>query len=311
MCGAGDIRLNDGPAGIRDDARAEYSPSRTGSSVTGEKAPDLERFDERVVRLFAEHAGFRKIVFVDLDTGFLAQRFHELDEEYRGSQICLGFLEGFLGRRVNFENSCNRGGGAVWDIAEVDRVRAVCDTHGLALHMDGARFANALVSLDTTPAEMTWKRGVDMVSFGGTKNGCWCAEAIVLFDQTKADELAFIRKRAAQLFSKSRFIAAQFEAYFKDGLWLDTARHANAMAADLADRMSALRGVTVSGPPAVNAVFATVPAAAIAPLKEWSFFWEWDLTVSLVRWMTSFATTPDDIDRFVAGVGDIVGRYVD
>ena len=109
--------------------------------------------------------------------------------------------------------------------------------------MDGARFANALVALDTTPAEMTWKRGVDILSFGGTKNGCWCAEAIVLFDPDRARELAFLRKRAAQLFSKSRFVAAQFEAYFEDGLWLDTARHANAMAARLAGRIAASNAV--------------------------------------------------------------------
>ncbi len=107
--------------------------------------------------------------------------------------------------------------------------------------MDGARFANALVALDVTPAEMTWKRGVDIVSFGGTKNGCWCAEAVVLFDPDAAASCAFMRKRAAQLFSKSRFIAAQFEAYFDDDLWLETARHANAMAARLADAICAPR----------------------------------------------------------------------
>ena len=98
-------------------------------------------------------------------------------------------------------------------------------------------------ALGTTPAEMTWKRGVDTLSFGGTKNGCWCAEAIVLFDRSKAAEMAFIRKRAAQLFSKSRFIAAQFDAYFDDGLWLETARHANALAARLAGHIRASRQI--------------------------------------------------------------------
>lgn len=95
--------------------------------------------------------------------------------------------------------------------------------------MDGARFANALVSLGTTPAEMTWKRGIDLLSFGGTKNGCWCAEALVLFDPSRAQEMHFLRKRSAQLFSKSRFVAAQFDAYLAGDLWLDLARHANAM----------------------------------------------------------------------------------
>ena len=124
--------------------------------------------------------------------------------------------------------------GTVYGLDEIDAISAICRKAGLPLHMDGARFANALVSLDATPAEMTWKRGVDMLSFGGTKNGCWCAEAIVLFDPAQAAEMAFIRKRAAQLYSKSRFIAAQFDAYFEDGLWLETARHANSLAARLA-----------------------------------------------------------------------------
>ena len=112
--------------------------------------------------------------------------------------------------------------GTVYSLDEIAAISAICRKAGLPLHMDGARFANALVSLDTTPAEMTWKRGVDTLSFGGTKNGCWCAEAIVLFDRAKAPEMAFIHKRAAQLYSKSRFIAAQFDAYFEDGLWLET-----------------------------------------------------------------------------------------
>ncbi|WP_292141913.1 beta-eliminating lyase-related protein, partial [Mesorhizobium sp.] len=116
--------------------------------------------------------------------------------------------------------------GTIYGLDEIETISAIAKKHSVPLHMDGARFANALVALETTPAEMTWKRGVDILSFGGTKNGCWCAEAIVLFDLDRAKELAFLRKRAAQLFSKSRFVAAQFEAYFKDGLWLDTARHA-------------------------------------------------------------------------------------
>ncbi|HVW56074.1 MAG TPA: low specificity L-threonine aldolase, partial [Rhizobiaceae bacterium] len=124
--------------------------------------------------------------------------------------------------------------GTVYSLDAIEKIGAICREKDLPLHMDGARFANALVSLGTTPAEMTWKRGVDLLSFGGTKNGCWCAEAIVVFDSSRAREMPFIRKRAAQLFSKSRFIAAQFDAYFADDLWLDTARYSNAMAGRLA-----------------------------------------------------------------------------
>lgn len=120
--------------------------------------------------------------------------------------------------------------GTVYSLDQIETIGSIARSHKLPLHMDGARFANALVSLGTTPAEMTWKRGVDLLSFGGTKNGCWCAEALVLFDLSKAQEMHFLRKRSAQLFSKSRFVAAQFDAYLAGDLWLDLARHANAMA---------------------------------------------------------------------------------
>ena len=139
--------------------------------------------------------------------------------------------------------------------------------------MDGARFANALVSLDATPAEMTWKRGVDVLSFGGTKNGCWCAEAIVLFDPAQAAEMAFIRKRAAQLYSKSRFIAAQFHAYFEDGLWLETARHANSLAARLAGRIRESSTLRLAWEPEANEVFAIMTTAEPATGKGVFFGW--------------------------------------
>ncbi len=111
--------------------------------------------------------------------------------------------------------------GTLYQPEHIATISQICRDAGLPLHMDGARFANALVSLDLTPAEMTWKLGVDIVSFGGTKNGCWCAEALVFMDPARAKDLPFIRKRAAQLFSKTRFVAAQFDAYLRDDLWRD------------------------------------------------------------------------------------------
>ncbi len=123
-------------------------------------------------------------------------------------------------------------------------------------------------ALDTTPAEMTWKRGVDIVSFGGTKNGCWCAEAVILFDLDRAKEFGFIRKRAAQLFSKSRFIAAQFDAYFEDGLWLETAAHANAMAARLAASIRASKRLRLAWEPQANEVFAIMTKATMKRLQD-------------------------------------------
>ncbi|TIM27083.1 MAG: low specificity L-threonine aldolase [Mesorhizobium sp.] len=199
--------------------------------------------------------------------------------------------------------------GTIYTLNEIARISAIAKHHKLPLHMDGARFANALVALETTPAEMTWKGGVDILSFGGTKNGCWCAEAIVLFDLDRARELAFLRKRAAQLFSKSRFIAAQFEAYFKDDLWLDTARHANAMAARLAALIEDSASARLAWLPQANEVFTVMKKAkaervhlAGAAFYDWHKPHDFDGYIgedeALYRFVTSFATTAEEVDRF-------------
>jgi len=199
--------------------------------------------------------------------------------------------------------------GTVYGLDQIKSISAVAREHKLPLHMDGARFANALVSLGTTPAEMTWKSGVDIVSFGGTKNGCWCAEAVVMFDLDRAQEFAFIRKRAAQLFSKSRFIAAQFDAYFADGLWLETATHANAMASRLAGHIAPSGKAKLAWQPQANEVFAVMPVTLADELqKKGARFYDWlrphgfDGEMApgekLWRFVTSFATTTDEVDCF-------------
>ncbi|MEQ9248273.1 MAG: beta-eliminating lyase-related protein, partial [Nitratireductor sp.] len=194
-------------------------------------------------------------------------------------------------------------------LEEIEKIAGICREAGIPLHLDGARFANALVALETTPAEMTWKRGVDIVSFGGTKNGCWCAEAIVVLDPAKVGQMHFLRKRAAHLFSKSRFIAAQFEAYFRDDLWLKAAQHANAMAADLASAISAADGTRLAWQPQANEVFALMTAekaktlqAAGAKFYPWkpplSFTSEVSAGEVLHRFVTSFATERSEIEAF-------------
>ncbi|MEQ1954190.1 low specificity L-threonine aldolase [Mesorhizobium sp. CN2-181] len=204
--------------------------------------------------------------------------------------------------------------GTVYSLDDIANISAVTKKYGLPLHMDGARFANALVALRATPAEMTWKRGVDLLSFGGTKNGCWCAEAVVLFDTSKAEEFAFIRKRAAQLFSKSRFIAAQFEAYFADGLWLETAAHANAMAARLADVFRSSENARLAWEPQANEVFPIIRKDAMAKvLAAGASFYDWrpphgfadpiGADETLCRLVTSFATMPEEVDRFATLIG--------
>lgn len=201
--------------------------------------------------------------------------------------------------------------GTVYTLEEIDAISKIAKDNGLPLHMDGARFANALVSLGTTPAEMTWKRGVDVLSFGGTKNGCWCAEAIVFFDPALARDFAFLRKRTAQLFSKSRFIAAQFDAYLHDDLWLGLASHANAMADRLRAGFASLNSARLAWPTSANEVFAILPkASADAAMEKGAKFYDWlvprDMPERvgegeiLIRMVTSFATTEADVDEFLS-----------
>ena len=201
--------------------------------------------------------------------------------------------------------------GTVYSLGEIDAITAVAKANGLPVHMDGARFANALVALDATPAEMTWKRGVDLLSFGGTKNGCWCAEAIIFFNPDLAKDFAFIRKRAAQLFSKTRFISAQFEAYLQDGLWLNMASHANAMADRLRAGIRSLNSTRLAWETTSNEVFAVLnKASAEAAQARGAKFYDWPEPKNmpepvregemLIRLVTSFATTEEDIDQFLS-----------
>lgn len=196
--------------------------------------------------------------------------------------------------------------GTVHSLDEIDAISAVARAHGLPLHMDGARFANALVALGCAPAEMTWRRGIDLLSFGGTKNGCWCAEAVVLFDPSRAAEFAFHHKRGAQLFSKSRFVAAQFEAYFAGGLWLRNARHANTMARRLAASFEASPHARLAWQPDANEIFPVLKKQAIESLQAaGAAFYHWkaphwysesiEPDEVLCRFVTSYATRDEDI----------------
>lgn len=196
--------------------------------------------------------------------------------------------------------------GTIYSLDQIDAIAAIAKEHDIPLHMDGARFANALVSLDASPADMTWKRGIDVLSFGGTKNGCWCAEAVIFFNPDDAKDFPFVRKRAAQLFSKSRFMAAQFEAYFTDDLWLTTARHANAMAARLAGHFTASPNARLGWAPQANEVFPILGRGLVDELKDkGAVFYAWPtpsgLDVgadeTLCRFVTSFATTANEVDE--------------
>ena len=200
--------------------------------------------------------------------------------------------------------------GTHYSTGEVRAIAEIAKAHGVPLHMDGARFANALVAEGVDAADMTWRPGVDVVSFGGTKNGCWCAEALVFLDPAMAEHMGFIRKRSAQLFSKTRFVAAQFEAYLADGLWLDCARHANAMAARLSGALVD-GGARLAWAGTTNEVFAYLTDAQSSALARAGLHHAgWTMPrhaptrpepgEALKRFVTSFATTDEAIDR-VAG----------
>jgi threonine aldolase len=201
--------------------------------------------------------------------------------------------------------------GMVYSLEEIAALSAVCREHGLALHMDGARFANALVTLGCTPAEMTWKQGVDILSFGGTKNGCLMAEAIVVFKPELAEAMDYRAKRAGQIVSKGRLISAQFEGYFADDHWTANARHANRLAKRLSDGLTQLPGVRLAWPTEANEVFAIIPAAVDKALKEAGVLYHpWtELSLPknervgpgdhLVRLVLSFASREEDIGKVI------------
>lgn len=199
--------------------------------------------------------------------------------------------------------------GGVYTLAELRALTGIAREHGLGVHMDGARFANALVSLGCTPAEMTWKSGIDVLSFGATKNGAMAAEAVVFFDPAKAADFEFRRKRAGHLFSKMRFLSVQLEAYLENDLWLRNARHANAMSKRLADGLTAIDGVVLASAVDANEVFARLPVALFKRLiKTEAGFYPWanpddakeGHVQQTIRLVTSFATKETDVDRFLA-----------
>jgi threonine aldolase len=192
--------------------------------------------------------------------------------------------------------------GALYTIDEIAAIAEEAHRHGLYLHVDGARIANAVVALGGDLRATTIDAGVDVLSFGGTKNGMMYGEAVVFCRPELADNAAAVRKQLAQLPSKARYIAAQFLALLEDDLWLELARHANEMAALLASRLAEVPGVQLSRRPAVNAVFASLAPEAITALQRWCYFYMWDDAAHEVRWMTAWDTAPEDVEVFAAGV---------
>jgi threonine aldolase len=186
-----------------------------------------------------------------------------------------------------------------------DELGALCDeAHrlGMLVHLDGARIANATAALGGDLRSFTVDAGVDVVSFGGTKNGMMYGEAVVFLRPELAARAPYVRKQLTQLPSKARYISAQFLALFDDDLWLRLAGHANAMTARLHEQVRGLPGLHLDHPPAVNALFPCLPAEVIRPLQAWCMFYDWDPARNQVRWMTAWDTAEADVDAFAAGV---------
>jgi threonine aldolase len=196
--------------------------------------------------------------------------------------------------------------GTVYRPEEIKALSRFAREHGMYLHMDGARIANAAASLGQTLRQATRDLGVDVLSFGGTKNGLMGGEAVVFFNPQLAEDFLYWRKQGMQLASKMRFVAVQFETLLSNDLWLASARQANRMAKLLAREVKKIPGVEIVYPVEANGVFVRIPYPAIARIQQRYFFYVWNEEQSVVRWMCSFDTTKQDIEQFAKFVAQVI-----
>jgi len=233
------------------------------------------------------------------------------------SKLDPAILETALGRfQIGFEHHVQPAAvtlsqatesGTIYSVDEIKAISSLCRERGLKLHMDGARFANALETLGCSPADATWRAGVDALSFGATKNGALAAEAVVFFNAADAGDFGYRRKRGGHLFSKMRFLSAQLEAYLSDDLWRRNAMHANAMAARLAAELTTLPGVHLLHPVQANELFVTLAERVREGLLADGFkFYPWAAGgPDCIRLVTAFNTAEEDITALI----DAARRY--
>jgi threonine aldolase len=189
--------------------------------------------------------------------------------------------------------------GTVYSPEAIRQIADFAHDNGMLVHLDGARLANACAALGLSLREMATETGVDALSFGGTKNGCAMAEAVVFLREGLGENLPYLRKQGMQLASKMRLISAQFCALLENGLWLECAQAANTAAARLAELAGAVPGVSITRPVETNAVFARIPPRAVQTLQERFPFYVWDEAAGEVRWMCAWSTTPEEVEAFV------------
>ncbi|MEF8879318.1 MAG: aminotransferase class I/II-fold pyridoxal phosphate-dependent enzyme [Candidatus Thermoplasmatota archaeon] len=196
--------------------------------------------------------------------------------------------------------------GTVYSFDEIKKLADFSHKNNMFLHIDGARLCNAAVSLDATLSDITYEAGVDILSFGGTKNGMMFGDAVVFFNRDLSENFEYVRKQGMHLFSKSRYIAAQFDALLSDNLWYKNAEYANRMAELLYKKVRNISDLEVTQKVESNAVFASIPKRYIGKLQEKYFFHVFDEQKSVVRWMCSYDTTEEDVLRFVETIEKVV-----
>ncbi|MBL6862621.1 MAG: low specificity L-threonine aldolase [Candidatus Pelagibacter bacterium] len=193
--------------------------------------------------------------------------------------------------------------GEVYELDEIKKIADVAHKHKLNMHMDGARFANALVALNCTPAEMTWKSGIDVLSFGATKNGCIAAEAIIFFKPELVGNISFLMKRAGHLLSKMRFVSAQLDAYISNDVWLKNAKQANKMGKKLSDGLVKHNSIKLAYPTQANEVFAKFPREMIEHLNSLGYKMNEDeLDGQAVRLVAAWNTLNSDVESFLESI---------
>lgn len=242
-------------------------------------------------------SGGAKLVTMTSDDGKINAK--DLGQNIRGT----GNVHLSQPAAVSITQACETG--TVYQLEEIKSIAETAHEHGLKVHMDGARFANAIVSLDVSPAEMTWKSGIDVLSFGGTKNGCLTAEAVVFFKPELVGNFPYLHKRSGQLLSKMRFISAQLEAYISNDVWLRNARNANAMAKLLSEGLAKFPDIKLAYTTQSNEVFVHLPSSIIDLLNAEGYnVSEDELDGKSVRFVTAWNTVSDDIDKLISTISN-------
>ena len=242
-------------------------------------------------------SGGAKLVTMTSDDGKINAK--DLSQNIRGT----GIVHLSQPAAVSITQACETG--TIYQLEEIKSIAETAHEHGLKVHMDGARFANAVVSLDVSPAEMTWKSGIDVLSFGGTKNGCLTAEAVVFFKPELVGNFPYLHKRSGQLLSKMRFVSAQLEAYVSNDVWLRNARNANAMAKLLSEGLASFPDIKLAYPTQSNEVFVHLPSSIIDLLNAEGYnVSEDELDGKSVRFVTAWNTVSDDIEKLISTISN-------